>query len=395
MERNLRLYPRYRALRDAIFWLPVFFLYFRSVLAADQVLLLEAVYYAAVVLVEVPSGWFSDRVGRKPTLLIAAAAWVLGCALFATTASLPAFLAGQILLALGMGFASGTDSAFLYDSLRALGREAEVLGHEARATAWGLGGMGIAAIGGGLLGAVDLRLGHAASALTAAGALLVALQFREPPRSERAVAGVISQILGLVRRPALLWLLGAAVTATVVNHVPYELFQPYLDLLLEERWGARSTPVAAGATVGAALLASSLASRKAEALAARVGGPGALIIALALQGGLITAMAWAVHPVVGVLLGLRSVPQALFQPVLASLVHPRVESHVRATWLSVMSLVGRLGFSGWLAASAWALGEGALDHAAMRTILTATLAGLAGALLLLLATRGVVGKRVR
>ena len=57
MERNLWLYPRYRGLRDAIFWLPVFFLYFRSVLPADRVLLLEAVYYLGVVVMEVPSEW--------------------------------------------------------------------------------------------------------------------------------------------------------------------------------------------------------------------------------------------------------------------------------------------------------------------------------------------------
>ena len=395
MERNLWLYPRYRALRDAIFWLPVFFLYFRSVLPAHQVLLLEAAYYASVVVLEVPSGWWSDRVGRKPTLLIAAAAWVAGCWMFASTAALVPFLLGQVLLALGMAFASGTDSAFLYDSLRALEREDEVLAHEARAAAWGLAGMGLAALAGGLLGAVDLRLGHAASALTACGALLVVTQFTEPPRISRTSAEAVRAVFGLLRRPALIWLLAASVVATIVNHVPYELFQPYLALLLGDTWGGDSTPIAAGATVGLALLASSWAAGHAERVADRLGGPIALLLALALQGALIGAMAIAVHPIVGVLLGLRSVPQALFAPVLASLVHPRVDSEVRATWLSVMSLVGRLGFSGWLAGSAAWLGSGTLDHAAMQSLLVATLAGLAAAIALLGLSRVAVAGRAR
>ena len=46
------------------FWYPIFFLYFLARLPLVQVLQLEAIYYAGVVLLEVPSGWFSDRIGR-------------------------------------------------------------------------------------------------------------------------------------------------------------------------------------------------------------------------------------------------------------------------------------------------------------------------------------------
>jgi MFS family permease len=37
----------------------------------SRVLRLEAIYYIAVVILEVPSGYFSDRFGRRQTLLIA------------------------------------------------------------------------------------------------------------------------------------------------------------------------------------------------------------------------------------------------------------------------------------------------------------------------------------
>ena len=56
LERNVRLYPRYAGLFNALFWIPVFFLYFSQRLALEEVLLLEGLYYAAVVILEVPSG---------------------------------------------------------------------------------------------------------------------------------------------------------------------------------------------------------------------------------------------------------------------------------------------------------------------------------------------------
>ncbi|PCI35972.1 MAG: MFS transporter, partial [Elusimicrobia bacterium] len=71
---NLRLFPIYLVLIRLDFWLPVFFLYFNSLFSFQHVLALEAIYYAAVVLLEIPSGYYSDRVGRKRALLTAAAA---------------------------------------------------------------------------------------------------------------------------------------------------------------------------------------------------------------------------------------------------------------------------------------------------------------------------------
>jgi MFS family permease len=62
--------------------MPVFFLYFSQRLSLSQVLRLEAIYYLCIVLVEVPSGYFSDRYGRRLTLLIASAALFVAYVIF-------------------------------------------------------------------------------------------------------------------------------------------------------------------------------------------------------------------------------------------------------------------------------------------------------------------------
>ena len=68
LRRNVALYPWYEATVAAMFWLPVFFLYFTSRLSLARALQLEAIYYAAIVVMEVPSGYFSDLIGRRITL---------------------------------------------------------------------------------------------------------------------------------------------------------------------------------------------------------------------------------------------------------------------------------------------------------------------------------------
>src|SRR5690606_36012047 len=125
MPRNLQLYPWYLTLYSCFFWLPVFFLYFSRRVSPDEVLILEAIYYAAVVLLEVPSGYASDRLGRKLTLLLSALCFSLAYTLFAASEGFLALAVAQALLGAAFALNSGTDSAFHYDSLQALGREAE------------------------------------------------------------------------------------------------------------------------------------------------------------------------------------------------------------------------------------------------------------------------------
>ena len=74
LQRNVLLYPWFRAASDGMAWITVFFLYMSQHVPLDQVIQLSAVYYLSVFVLEVPSGYFSDRIGRRLTLLIAALA---------------------------------------------------------------------------------------------------------------------------------------------------------------------------------------------------------------------------------------------------------------------------------------------------------------------------------
>lgn len=337
-----------------------------------EVLRLEAAYYAAVVLLEVPSGYFSDRVGRRPTLVFSGLCWTAACVLFASTSGFAPFLLAQVLLAAGMAFQSGTDSSLLYDSLKYLGEEDQLRSQEARAESWSNVSRGAAALIGGLVAAFDLRIAYVLTAVTAGLATLLALGFVEPPGRRRAPdmrqqAGTIALLL---RKPALRWLLAAAVGLIIFVHVPYELGQPWLELLLsgQDRPGFAATPPVAGALTAGAMLVAAWAARRSDAVATRLGGPATLVLALAAMALAPLLLAWAVHPLVALALVLRGAPQALAGPALLGEVHPKVPSSARATWLSVQSLAGRLAFSVTLAVASLATAGDALSHGEIRTI---------------------------
>ena len=114
LERNINLYPKYRAAADAMAWLPVFFLYFSERLSLSEVLLLEAVYYIAVVFIEVPSGYMSDRFGRRRTLLLSCIAILAAYVFFLFSGSFTGLAVGQLLLAAGIAFRSGTDLSLIH-----------------------------------------------------------------------------------------------------------------------------------------------------------------------------------------------------------------------------------------------------------------------------------------
>ena len=225
MQRNLKLYPLFQACASLHFWLPIFFLYFLSVLSVQEVLILECIYYWGVVVVEVPSGYFSDRVGRRLTLLIAAAAWTGGYLLFALAPSFAMFVVAQLLLAVGMAFKSGTDSSFLFDSLKAENRSDEMGDYEAKGLSYGFIATAVAALAGGLLAGFDLRFAYYLSALGAVFAFLVAWLMIEPPRhheqAESAFIGQVSSCIKQLRNPVLLWvsLFVVAMTVSIMSRM--------------------------------------------------------------------------------------------------------------------------------------------------------------------------------
>ena len=351
---NVRLYPWYAAIFHAHFWMPVFFLYFLRHMELADVLRLEAIYYAGVVLLEVPSGYFSDRFGRRLTLLIANGSLLAAYLTFFFGSDFATFAVAQVLLAAGLAFNSGTDTSLHYDSLASIRREGEFDDREAIVARNSILASGLAGLVGGAAGVLDLRFAYALSALAAVVGLGIVLAMREPRSHEKrlVVAGPIDQFKTcgkLLRQPLLAWLFAFYVVMTVLNHVPYEFYQPYIDLAMADRLPlGDGTTLATGIHVAVVMVIAAWFARRSIRLRDRFGLGSVLLLATVLQTIIILAMGLVLNPLIILLVLARSVPRALMTAPINAAIAPRVSQGQRATCLSIQSLAGRLAFSGWL-----------------------------------------------
>jgi hypothetical protein len=149
--------------------------------------------------------------------------------------------------------------------------------------------------------------------------------------------------------------MGFAILMTVLNHVPWELYQPYVDLLLAKRGVAlpgEGTPLVTGTMTAVMMLAAAWAAARSIRLRDALGLAPTLLLTTVLQITIIAAMGWLLHEVVLLLVLLRSLPAAIMLPPLRGAVTPQLPRSLRATYLSLQSLLGRLAFSGTLLALA-------------------------------------------
>ena len=177
-------------------FMPIIFLYFTdNGLDMKSIMVLQAIFSISVAILEVPSGYFSDVMGRKKTLIISGIFGTAGFAIFAFAETFWVFVIAEILLGIAQSLSSGTDSALLYDSLSVLEREDEYLSHEGRIGASGNFAEGFAALIGGQLALLGLRYPYYGQVMLSIIGVIVALTLIEPPRSKSEQQAGGKQIL--------------------------------------------------------------------------------------------------------------------------------------------------------------------------------------------------------
>lgn len=348
-HRTIALIPWYQFLNALLFWQAVWFLYFQSNLSGAEAIILYSVYDISVTVLEVPSGYFSDRIGRRFTLLLSTLCSLLGCLVLALGGSFVLFALGQALLGAGSAFKSGTDSSLLYESLEAAGRAEEVEEQEVRAWRFSLAGFALSALLGGAMSMWSDSMPFFATALAFAIAAVLVLAMSDPPRKAmEALRGQLSTLKIALLHPVLAWLFALSVLMYGFSHLPFVFGQPFILTALEG-WGlAADAPLVSGAVTSAMMLISVLASLVALRLRRALGLPLLLLCAFGLQIALIGALAASTSTlVIGVLL-LRIVPDSLAHPFILARIQPLLEDGTRATYLSLKSLGGKVLFAATL-----------------------------------------------
>ena len=345
--RNIALYPWFKFFQNLLFWQAIWFLFLQSELSAAQAILFYAIYDVTTTVLEVPSGYFSDRWGRRRTLIASACAGFLSCALFALGEGFWVFALAQIAMGAHIALVSGTDSSILYESLAEEGRAEEVETQEIRAWRFSFLALAVSAAAGGVMALYGLRLPFAASAVAFGMLVVIAIQFSEPDRTGpvRGEAERFEAIRRALLHPVLAWLLALSVLIYGFGHLPFVFGQPFILEVLGGSGFIAEAAVLSGVVTTLMMLVSVAVSWVAPGVRRWIGLKSILLLAFCIQIMLAAGLALFGNLLAVLLLLLRKVPDSLAQPFIAAQIQPILANEMRATYISLRNLVARLCFA--------------------------------------------------
>ncbi len=313
-----------------------------------RVFILQAWFTLWVVLLEVPTGSFADKYGRKNVILLSTVFWTSSMLIYGLFNSYYAFFIAEFIGAAGIALLSGADQALLYDSLIEQKKEKEgkvYLSHYDAAGTLGivLGfPLGSVIAGSSLLPYPQtLPLTFLLTACLSALTFFVALTLHEPKktaktgRKENVIAMGISGFRHLLRHKTLR---AFVINSTLISAATFFMFWFYQPLA-----GEAGIPLAYYGLIGAGfnLFGSLLLLhvKKLENLFGikRIIIYSALIPALLFLGVTIIKNPFFVVFSIFMIAGLR----ALRIPLLADFMNRHIESKKRATVLSGVSMIQR------------------------------------------------------
>jgi MFS family permease len=341
LNANLGKIYLYKLLGDSWLIAPILIpFYMSNGLNSTQVFTIQAAYALSVLLCEVPSGYLADVIGRRRTLLLGAALLPVGVAVYAFSGRFWTFVLAEFVIAVANSMRTGSDSAFIYDTLIRLGREDRYKTFEGKAFFFSRFGSSLGAVLGGVLAASSLRLPFYVNIAAAALMLPLALSLVEPERKKIESPHPFRDILRICRfmladprlRP--LVLLAALIMSTGIIGL-WSYFLYYRDLSIGVGYY--------GIMFALSQLASAAGAKSAHRLETLLGSRRGLLAVLPiglnfLLLGLVRSL-W-LFPVI--LLNLFLWGYSF--PVLLDQMNRKIASEVRATALSLASMAGSLAF---------------------------------------------------
>jgi MFS family permease len=366
-DRVVLQYYLYRAASNPGFFYPIYVLFLVDVngLSYTAVGLIGSVQAALVLVGEVPTGFVGDRIGRRNSLVVASALFLVSTLSFLVVTDVPGFIFSFGTISIASTFISGSGQAWLYDTLDERLDTSEFTRVQGRGSAAAQWSMAVTMIAGGLLYVVDPLYPFAAGAVVHAVSLVLVLTLPKNRQysdrgSDEAGDGsddgdasddeilTVFDALPLLRtklsRPPLRSFVaftalyaGAVMTADAyIQPVTLDAIRGSLAAALA------SVGLPEAATLGflysAFTVVSALAADRADDLESLLGTRGALLLVPVVIA--VTFLLPAVVPVLAFpMFFVMKAGGAVFHPIAGQYLNDRLESVGRATVLSAVSMV--------------------------------------------------------
>jgi MFS family permease len=343
-----------KALRWFMLIMPILVLFFQeNGLSMKEILILQSVFSIAIVVFEIPSGYFSDVIGRKITIIIACILGFAAFIIYSFAYSFKEFLIAELILGFSSSFLSGTDSAILYDTLAQIKKENLYKKIEGRLLAIGNFSEATASLLAGFVATISLRTPFFIETALMFFTIIVAITLVEPKRRRfKSPEGNIKGIMKIVKHSLhyhheIKWLIiySGFISASTLTMVFF--IQPYFQLV--------DLPLVYFGIIWAILNVSvGIFSLYAHKYEIKLGRKKALIslIIFPFIGYLLLSITKSLWSLIFILPFYFT--RAMSYPILKDYVNKLVSSDIRATVLSVKNLVSRIIFAivgpiiGWL-----------------------------------------------
>ena len=308
-----------------------------------QVMVLQAFFVFSIFLLEVPTGAVADHLGRKTSLILAAVMNGIAVLVYASTPSFSVFLVGEFLWATSFALASGADEAFLYDSLKQMNEEGHSKKVLARFRSFEMSAFMVAApVGSAIASFVGLRQTMLFMSVPFLLAFLLAFTFEEPAYAGRKQSrGYLETLTGGLRyfreHRVLRILTFDMVSISTLTFLIIWTYQPYLkevgiSLVYFGFVHAGLTGIQIVVMNNFGRLEKVFGSRKRYLVWSALIAGGAFILLGIIPNAAVTV------PLLLVIAGFGLSRRVLFE----NYMNKHIESSVRATVISAVSMVGTL-----------------------------------------------------
>ncbi|MBI2074470.1 MAG: MFS transporter [Candidatus Levybacteria bacterium] len=181
IEKNIKLLTWFNFFTDFKLYAPVAILYFAQVSGSFALgMSIFSITMIATAIFEVPTGVFSDRIGRKKTVILGGVAAVLYSLFYAIGSSYVMLALGAVLQGLSRSFYSGNNDALLHDTLSLVGKREEYHYFLGRTSAMFQLALSISAVVGAVLASISFPLIMWLSVIPQVFCFLLSLQMVEP-----------------------------------------------------------------------------------------------------------------------------------------------------------------------------------------------------------------------
>ena len=200
LTKNIRLLSIFSFLVEFSLYTPVAIIYFSQVSGSYALgaSILGIVMLASSIF-EVPTGIWSDRMGRRKTVIFGSWAKVLSVVFYAIGLSYGWLVIGAILEGLSRAFYSGNNDALLFETLADEGRSADYGKHLGKISSYEHFAMALGALLGGIIANFSFIWLFRISIIPQVVKLVISYGLKEPKSRKKDNGNIYSHILSAVR----------------------------------------------------------------------------------------------------------------------------------------------------------------------------------------------------